>query len=578
MLTGTNAWAHRCVQFLTTETSTSFSLATIGLQKRVQWDVSFEPVMKLLIERYGASQLTSTFVSKLTKTDLMFLAPHINATVSGTSIIAHANIKHGSWYKALEAQGVSLSAVSSNRKSLSQEQIIGIVKTLSSSYNLNVSTVRTLEIKDPVNLKDNHGNTIKGPSFYAQAVSKFGSWEAVLVAAGLDPVVAKNQFPDAKTPYQRNPKSDVGRLNWTAEKKDLVIDILREKFGDEKIDFNFIRSLTKEDLVFASERLGFEISGHSILNAFKKPATTSWYDALKAKGVNVEALRTRNLLTFEEAAEIVRKIHREHNLNTHSMVRLSRDEIYNISGIKISGSALYAQITQKFNYKYYDFLAKIGLSEVKPFSPLTHDQITNAIIEISKRTNPNFRGVLRLSKEDLHYLDINRTGHAIIENAVKLFGSWDQALVASGLNPDKIRITGVADYKILTPAMQQQRQRLYEYSLNYEQTRASEYNRENKESVVTDNVTAETLYLKNETQYNISNALRSLSEKEQWLFDLLTDKMLEQSLKESYEGFNMQSLVKEVLTSYENITPVEITSLFGKISSNAELRDALLNP
>lgn len=358
--------------------------------------------------------------------------------------------------------------------------------------------------------------------------------------------------------------------------KDYVIKTLRDKFSDERLDYAFIRSLSKDDLEFLQPVLKHPVSGNSILEAFKKNGS-SWYEALATKGVDVNEIRQRVPLSLEQITDIVAQVSEVYNLNSRLFQSLGKEEIKEITGYSASGAAIYAQVTTKYNFKWYDFLQQSGhnILQIRKSSKLTKEQIIYAITEISRITNPNYFNVTQLTKNELDFLSpqlgIRKSGLALVATAVRVFGSWDQALVSSGLNPDQIRKRGWADYKVLTPAMQYQRKFLIEQTVGQENFG---YDKE-QNRIAIEQTTSEDIVINKEINIRINNTLNGLNHKEQFLFDLLLETMSEQRLREDYAGFELKKLVQEVQGAY-NVAPSEINLLFAKIIENKELQAALI--
>lgn len=232
---------------------------------RVNWNQHFDKIIELLIQNYGQNQLSDAFVRKLSKQDLQFLIPYINAQVSGDSIIVNAKKRFGSWYKTLEAKGVDVSQIQTDKQPLTETQIISIIQALKQKkIPLNADSVIKSKIENFEILEQRHNYQISGATFYNQAIRKFGSWDKALVAAKQNVKEIKKHKALTVDPLKYNYRGEARGKNLLISQSEMQ-KVLKKLFVENNLNQNQIRKMSSTQMLAFTSEFGFRISGSAFL-------------------------------------------------------------------------------------------------------------------------------------------------------------------------------------------------------------------------------------------------------------------------------------------------------------------------
>lgn len=567
--------------------SSKLALEQMGIslpEKRVSWTPENKKlVLELLQEHFGPENLNYKFINSLSKSDLQFLVPHLKAEVSGPSII-RAFQQGGSLYEAFkkETQDVNITQAS-HRRGLSLLEIEEIIQKLSLKHSLASKKIQSLSKEEVFAVT---GVRISGSALYNQVIKRHSTpWYEFLENMGIHTLNFRERHP-------------------SLSEKEIILVIQEIAKHQEDIHYAAINRLSERDLSYLTSQYKIKKSGSMIINdAILRFG--SWDQAVAAAklirknqvGEYILSHRKQTPpLNQEQLISAIQKINEMgFELNLNSVSKLSKEDLFFLTqslNVKKSGAALIIDARKAFGSWDEAVIASDVLSKnIKGEYILSHrkrwivfskDELIYIIQELHKRINPSFNTVVELSKEDLaeitSNLNVLKSGAAILEDAVKSFGSWDQALVASGLNPDHIRQSGMAKYAVLTPAMQEQRKHLLRYALDANKDIAVEFtSSENKNIVLIDKITSEDILMRQELNASIHQAISVLSPREQLIFELLIEKMQEQRLHEDYSGFSIERLIQDVVNMNYEVKSAEIQNLFAKIAQNQELKEMLFD-
>ncbi len=362
---------------------------------------------------------------------------------SGTNFYLTARKLFGSWENALKAAGVDTPPVT-------KEQIVLAIKAMEEAQlRPNLRAVKT--DKDGVYtraIQQKHGFTFNSLSVYTYALKFFGSWDEALRAAGIDPLIARK-------------KGSLGKIK-TKE------DLLRG-----------IKALAKDKLLRGTDRIRKDADGTRAavlrkvygvkLSSFRFYLKAvelfgSWKAALEAAGIkhaeSIESIPAGLLSSKEQILKGVFALKKMKGIDLNEAAMLADrgnrrgralEDVYDYP---VSGKFLYEKARKIFG-SWDDALRAAGIdpAEVRKLAPqgilASEEQVIKGILAIHKASiNPNSNRLRndsggRVAQELRTAFGTPVSPRTLMENAVEIFGSWDGALEAAGLDPDRIRLRAV---------------------------------------------------------------------------------------------------------------------------------------
>lgn len=288
-----------------------------------------------------------------------------NAVQEADSSLEHAARKFfGTWHEALRAAGMDAEAIRL-RVDWSRERVVEAIKARLS---------RGLPVNSKAVQRTDSALDWAGRKF-------FGSWEDALRAAGVD---VENMLGR--------------RIRWT---KESVLDA--------------IRSRAKRGL-----KLNHGKAGSSLSQAAKK-LFGSWDQALKAAGIDPNSVRRSRVWTKALVLERITQ-------------RRSKRQPLNVTALDDSGAGMLIRAATKLFGSWDEALRAAGVdpSEVRLRGSGVSWSKPLVVREIRKRKargEPlNSRGIRQ-----------DEFGNQIFQSGSRLFGSWDAALRAAGLDPEQVK-------------------------------------------------------------------------------------------------------------------------------------------
>jgi len=372
----------------------------------------------------------------------------IGKRTSGYGLLSAAYIYWGSWDEALKTAGVDPIEVRKDNKYWSKELTIECLKALArrnillnpSSVNADIPAVK--DILSQITKKD-----VVGTSLVNSARKQFGSWKAALKAAGFDPIKLKN-------PTQR----------WS---KEIIIQCIQEvSKADLPLNWGNISSDKENEI----EQILFRVTGRKVSKVALSTSASSyfgsWRNALSEAGLNSEKyIRIRSYWT---KALVIKCLQALYNANIQvSGLKVSKDRspetrkiLSELCNRSISGTAL-STAAIKLMGSWDNALKETGLPVEKisrkhayRIAPdLLHQDarffwtkerviegikgLVNAGIPISATKINSDRS--QLTSRILFYsIGVHSTGKKLYSSAIRRFGKWDGAILASGFDPNKL--------------------------------------------------------------------------------------------------------------------------------------------
>ena len=304
--------------------------------------------------------------------------------VIGLSLYRAGTCLLGSWRQALTAAGLDPERIQKH----------GVARTPWKAGTVIQEIQRKHTMGEPLN-----GGDVLPPSLLSRGAKFFGSWDAALTAAGLDPSKIRKRPVTPERPAQQvtEDRATVHARRDRREKAEALKAILRREHAG--LPLNHAAVLRDDRRLHAD-----------ILRLFGK-----WDTALRAAGI--DPVRVRRHRCWNRQA-IIKRI-RELNV---------ADQPLNVRAIQISEATL-ASAAERYFSSWAEALEAAGIDSAKwrkRVPTWTRQRIVHAIREIHAAGG-------KVNHAALGRNSLSRAG-------VLLFGSWDAALIATGLNPDEIRI------------------------------------------------------------------------------------------------------------------------------------------
>ena len=342
----------------------------------------------------------------------------------------------GSWKAAMIASSLRPRKTSFN-KFWSKTKITRSIRTLrEKGYPLTVKSIwrdrsrRTRKI-----LLECTGTFTTGSSLHDAARRYFGSWDAALRSAGIDPETIKEK------PF------------WTKKK---IIQSLRSlhssgvalNYGTMDRDYS-----VKTKRIIKAE-LGKDRVGRSLFGGASR-SFGSWDRALHEAGINPSTIRRRDFnLTKPSVGRVLRILHDSNiPINASSLAKDESQEtcsiIYDCTGQVTPGSFLF-QLGHK-KWGSWDSAIKysgLWLSEVRRRgTPCARDhKFIIKVIRLFSKNDIAMNTCAVITRSNQIKFLMEQTfgsvisGMSVMGAAKEVFGSWDKALWEAGLDPGAIRL------------------------------------------------------------------------------------------------------------------------------------------
>jgi len=275
------------------------------------------------------------------------------------------------------------------------------------------------------------GVPVTGKSLYHVATRRFKGWKNALVSAGLDPKLIKE------------------RLDWTPE---LVIEALKLQHSSlGPLSVGILRGDQAGDLVPGLKaRFGSKITG-SRLVAAASTHFESWEEALKAAGLDPNEHRLTGAWTPEQVIGAIQLLHKSEVSVNYNAVALdqtatTRGLLKTILKREANGLALVAAANNHFG-GWDKALVAAGLNpeEIRFHVAWTKEKVIRAIQALHKagiqlNSNVISTDTSEATKKILE-VELRRqvSGGSVYNGGIDLFGGWNEALLAAGLDPKAIR-------------------------------------------------------------------------------------------------------------------------------------------
>lgn len=404
-------------------------------EKIEEWNKQL--VIKSIVELNQSGKISLASLGLRYKAKPDFIITNLIGRPSSKKFLYHVSVHFfGSWNLALKASGLKLSRKPHNRF-WNKALIIDSIKALSEKdHPLNCKSIwRDRSAKTKKILVKITGKATTGSALHDAARRNFGSWDKALLKSGIDPDDVKEK------PF------------WTEKKIISSIEELQQK----KVPLNtrFLgRDLTKKTKEHIKKRIGKARSGRSLYGAAYRQLG-SWDRALSKAGIDPKEVRQVDFKWKKNSLARILKILNElevpinHGSIKHDDSYQTSNLIYNYTGRLESGASLFYR-GKKMLGRWDNVLKYSGfkLSEVrKSGSPCMKDKekITEFIRMFNCHERPLNRSAIAEYTHSMKSLIEENCGSAIsglsmFKMALLLYGSWDSALWAAGLDPSYIRL------------------------------------------------------------------------------------------------------------------------------------------
>ena len=309
----------------------------------------------------------------------------VNSKGVGASSIYRAGTHlFGSWRQALKAAGLDPEQIQKQkvqRRAWTAETVLQEIR-------------RKHTVGEPLSFRD-----VDPKSLYSRGAEFFGSWDEALAAAGLDPSKIRKRpvYPKRHSPQTREEKAAIRDRRIQREKAETLKAILRREHAG--------LPLNSVAVVSDDPRLRVDV-----LRLFG-----TWDAALCAAGIDPATVRRHR--RWSRRAVIKRIC--ELDLTGQPL---------NFRAIQISEATL-ASAAGRYFSSWDEALDGAGVDPAKWHKRVptwTRQRVVQTIQEIHADGGKVNHGAVRHS--------------SLSHSGVLLFGSWDAALTAAGLDPDVIRI------------------------------------------------------------------------------------------------------------------------------------------
>ncbi len=368
-------------------------------------------------------------------------------------------------------------------------------------------------------------------------------------------------------------------------KEDKLIEALlkiRREFGDEYLLTKKLETLTLVQLNLKD--ITGEFTTAKKLLKYVRLAFGSWENGLKAADIKLETQRVQwTKYKLSKTIELLRNSFGDANLSLQFLKSLTEIELAFLKpllGSAINGKALILHYTKGIGW--YESLEKAGVDVTKLRVLAVPDKNNFPLIiqKIAGIISPSSAAVDRLTQEDLlflvPYMGKPVSGLNVREMASRHYGSWDNALIAAGFNPDQIRKKAWTNYLLLNIFYQKERT---QYQANYDAIvgkAVGQFVNDELTAVVVESKSTESVYVRNKFEDIFYQAQALFSERELYIFNEVL-KIIDASLAGEVEAVDLIDVLDLVINSLTDIPKEEILRFFDKIRENTDLRNAFVD-
>jgi hypothetical protein len=269
--------------------------------------------------------------------------------LTGRAVYGQGKFRYGSWFQALTFAGFDPENIR-RRMSWSKDSLIEAIRLLHlNGVSLNTRAIdhddslRTRRI-----LKKQFKIDISGHAVFTRAISPqyFGSWDAALLAAGLDPSRIRR---------------DHGVMQWRRSRH-LILEAVRILY-EKGVDLNagaIQRDLSEKTKNILKEYFGLAISGKAVYLAGRR-AFKSWDNALRLIGLDPEDIRKQTHMpwTNQQLVRAIRYLHQKKvSLNSYD---IQRDDsarttalLKELFGVPLTGRSVFAAASSPVHFGSWD--------------------------------------------------------------------------------------------------------------------------------------------------------------------------------------------------------------------------------
>lgn len=360
----------------------------------------------------------------------------IGRRVGGSGIFKAATAEFGTWDKALLASGINLEDVHLRLEDWTKLKISTLVYYLHEAGIPAHAAAIQLQNQEIIKeiAREVVGHAASGRAIHQAALKLFDSWDDVLIAAGLDPRQIRQV------------------VDWTKIKINTAIIHLKD--NDIPLNIGSIKGGQSEK---AADMLEFVLGQRTAMDNLYHAAVRhygSWDQALSANGIDPETVRPKR--GFWTPLMITSAIHHLYEagipLNSSAIgvddSEESKRVLEHVTGRPITGRAVYSSASKHFD-SWDAALSASGLdpTEIRKTVDWTKLKLTTAIHYLHERGIPLNVGSISQDRSEKttqilkEVIGRATTGQALYSTAIyhQKFGSWDNALRTSGLNPVDVR-------------------------------------------------------------------------------------------------------------------------------------------
>jgi hypothetical protein len=487
-----------------------------------------------------------------------------------------ASKRFGSWEKALEL-AAKKRETNLRRNSWTRESVTETIQALNEmDFSLNYIYIEA----DPDGaifkfFKDTERSQYRTKAFLKFAIKEFGSWDAALIAAGINPQMVHKHF-----------------AIWTRESAITAI----QKISKSNIPLNSSYMNQDPDGRIAKVFKEQEISRFSSASLYEYSIREfgSWSKALSVAGFDPELIRAnRSIWNRDNVVTMIQDLNEAKIPLFYNNVRDDIDgrvsDFFLSKQIKKSSYSFFESALREYG-SWENALRAAGLEpqryQPKP-SVWTKELIVSTIQRMYGLGMPLNRNSLEIDphKEIYNFFMQNKIattrGASLVRGGVREFGSWDQALVAAGLNPDHIRLRGTTPFKFLSDVMKAERAENTSSWIPQQKAFKSVGDDISEIEVVSD-IDIEAEFIAQENQVVVDKTIAKLQVDDQKLFNVMILEIEENGLpalaRQDLPDYFATKLSERLgLEQGGEKLSSQINALINKLLSEPDLREALFN-
>lgn len=341
----------------------------------------------------------------------------------------------GSWYQALEAAGIDPQAIRHDEIFWTKDNIIKSVKKLyENDVPLYIYRLSRDRLQSTTNtLMPIVGRPVTGAGLYIAAMKKYGSWDKVLITAGIEPYEIRN---DTKL----WPK--IQMLN-------AIKALYRKKVPLCVVKIEKDRSSNTSDIIYKASKI--RTTGFSLYRISIK-RFGSWDNALKSAGINpFEIRRATQALSKDFIIRSIKKLHmQKFSLNYRNLAKADPKAIAKIidpSGRRaMINVKLYSDSKKQFGS--WDLALKAAGLEPKKIRRdkgfWTKQKIIDSILALNEAgvrldcTKMQFNKSPETSKILYSIVGRKTTGASLYGAVAARYGSWSKVVRVVKRNPEAL--------------------------------------------------------------------------------------------------------------------------------------------